>query len=685
MWAGQGKLFSVSGRPSQGLGEFRLVDQQQCVDKSVTRVSDAASCAFQLSPSGILQSAIHHLVIGQRLSRLPAGCVLVLECASVSGRHFNVNVLEQVAELDRTRVLDALDEAQQSGLIQVTSSGEGRYQFSHALVQETVYTSLSLSRRASLHRRMGAALERLHPAEIDNYLNELAHHYARAAVGGDIAPAVEYGLRAGDRALEQIAYSEAIDHYRRALAIVEQSTPVAYTDLLEVLLRLGDAQNHIGLRDDARKTFSRAADVSRELELSTQLAQAALGYTGLGVFVGPPDNIPLLEEAVAWLPAEDTVLRARVVARLAFETWGSSTRERRKWLLQEAEGVARRVGDPSTLSFVLIKACLGFDTLDNLEARVAMTSEALDLVQKSGEVLLAPTVHAMGVYNGLETGDMRLLDQEIASFDVLVKRQRQPQRQWLALMFKAVRAVTRGHFTEAEQHIDRAREVSSSIMTAEHYDARVLNMVIAIDRERGRLTREIEEKLEVRIQNDMDNLYWRALLAWLRSESKCGAGVESEIEDLIEVIRRVSTLDADSLAAAALLSQTEHVTTHRPLARALYDIISPFRKHNVVTRDHGRHWYGPATFFTGCLSATLGCPDTAVRDLQTALEVNQRMQARPCLARNQYELARVLRRRGEPGDHDRSIHLLNDALDIALDVGMPVLVEEINAEVCGAV
>jgi DNA-binding SARP family transcriptional activator len=621
-------------------------------------------------------------VIGQRLSRLPAGCVLVLECASVSGRHFNVNLLEQVAELDRTRVLDALDEAVQSGLIQVTSSGEGRYQFSHALVQETVYTSLSLSRQAGLHRRMGAALERLHPAEIDNYLNELAHHYARAAVSGDIAPAVEYGLRAGDRALEQIAYSEAIDHFRRTLAIVEQSTPVAYTDLLEVLLRLGDAQNHIGLRDDARKTFGRAANVSRELDLPTEFARAALGYTGLAVFVGPPDNIPLLEEAVAWLPVEDTVLRARVVARLAYETWGSSTRERRRLLLQEAEGIARRVGDPSTLIFVLITACLGFDTLDNLDARVAKTSEVLNLVEESGEVLLAPTVHAMGVYNGLETGDMRLLDQEIASFDVYAKRQRQPQRQWLAFMFKAVRAVTRGFFSEAEEYMDRARELSSSILPAGYHDARVLNMVIAIARERGRLNLEIEEQLETRVQNDTDNLYWRALLAWVRSERRSRAGVESDIEELIAETRRFNTLDADSLAAAALLSRTAHVTGHASLARTLHEIIEPYRKYNVVTRDKGRHWYGPATFFTGCLAASLGCLDVSVQDLQSALEVNQRMQARPCLARNQYELARVLRLRGEPGDHEWSRQLLDAAREIAFDVGMPVLVEEISAEVC---
>jgi DNA-binding SARP family transcriptional activator len=621
-------------------------------------------------------------VIGQRLSRLSDGCVLVLECASVSGRHFNVNLLEQVAELDRTLVLDALDEAMQSGLIQVTSSGDGSYQFSHALVQETVYTSLPVSRRATLHRRMGAALERLHPAEIDNYLNELAHHYARAAVSGDIAPAVEYGLRAGDRALEQIAYSEAIDHYRRTLAIVEQSTPVAYTDLLEVLLRLGDAQNHIGLRDDARKTFSRAANVSRELELPTEFARAALGYTGLGVFVGPPDNIPLLEEAVAWLPAEDTVLRARVVARLAFETWGSSTRDRRRRLLQEAEGIARRVGDPSTLIYVLITVCLGSDTLDNLDARVAMTAEARDLVEESGEVLLAPTVHAMGVYNGLETGDMRLLDTEIASFDVYARRQRQPQRQWLVLMFKAVRAVTRGYFTEAEQLTEGARELSSSIMPAEYHHARVLNMEIAIARERGRLNRELEEKLEVSIQNDADKLYLRALLAWLRSERRSGAGVESDIEELIAETRRFDSLDADSLAAAALLSRTAHVTGHTSLARTLYEIIEPYRRYNVVTRDKGRHWYGPATFFTGCLAASLGCLDVAVQDLEAALEVNQRMQARPCLARNQYELARVLRRRGKPGDHEWSRQLLDAAREIAFDVGMPVLVEEINAEVC---
>jgi predicted ATPase len=57
---------------------------------------------------------------------------------------------------------------------------EVEYIFKHALTQEVAYNSLLSGRRKDLHERAGAALESLYATHLEDYLEELAHHYSRS-------------------------------------------------------------------------------------------------------------------------------------------------------------------------------------------------------------------------------------------------------------------------------------------------------------------------------------------------------------------------------------------------------------------------------------------------------------------------------------------------------------------------
>ena len=74
-------------------------------------------------------------------------------------------------------------------------------------------------RRRVLHERAAQAIEAVFAGQLEDHLTELAHHYDR---GGNIGKAVEYLSRAGRRAVEQSAHSEAVSRLTRALELVGQ-------------------------------------------------------------------------------------------------------------------------------------------------------------------------------------------------------------------------------------------------------------------------------------------------------------------------------------------------------------------------------------------------------------------------------------------------------------------------------
>ena len=78
------------------------------------------------------------------------------------------------------QLLLGIDEALQAGLIEDLPERMDRYQFSHALIQETLAAELSTSRRVRLHARIGEALENGYGANVAVHAAELAYHFAEA-------------------------------------------------------------------------------------------------------------------------------------------------------------------------------------------------------------------------------------------------------------------------------------------------------------------------------------------------------------------------------------------------------------------------------------------------------------------------------------------------------------------------
>src|SRR6185369_12020894 len=122
-----------------------------------------------------------------------------------------------------------------------------------------LYDDLPTAERLGLHRRVAAAIEATHALDLSPRLAEIAHHYGQAALDGDVDKAVEFARRAGDHAVESLAYDDAVSTFERGLEVLgrRRGGPQAGDTLLrsELLLSLADALWGACNLERTRQTF----------------------------------------------------------------------------------------------------------------------------------------------------------------------------------------------------------------------------------------------------------------------------------------------------------------------------------------------------------------------------------------------------------------------------------------------
>ena len=253
---------------------------------------EAESLLRERVPAGVRE------VIGRRLDRLSEVCSRVLTIGSVMGREFSLDRLLAlpVATFDDmglpnnpSRIMDAVDEAIASRLIEEVDHTHGEFRFIHALIQQALAAELSTTMKIRLHARIAETLERMHGNGAGDRLGELVRHYseAEALVGSERL--VKYLILAGEQALNTYAYEEALGYFRQALDAKGESQ--ADDQLASILFGLGRAQVATAQRHEmqnAVETLTRAfdyyesiGDVETALQVAEYPVMATTGITGI--------------------------------------------------------------------------------------------------------------------------------------------------------------------------------------------------------------------------------------------------------------------------------------------------------------------------------------------------------------------------------------------------------------------
>jgi len=143
----------------------------------------------------------------------------VAQIGAAIGRDFSYTLLRSVAGRDDLTLCAALTQLEGAELLSRHGTPpEANYSFKHALVQEAAYESLLKSRRQLLHRQIGDVLREKFPAIAETEPELLAYHFTEAGLNGI---ALEWWRRAGQQALKRSAYTEAIAHLGKAVAIAD--------------------------------------------------------------------------------------------------------------------------------------------------------------------------------------------------------------------------------------------------------------------------------------------------------------------------------------------------------------------------------------------------------------------------------------------------------------------------------
>jgi len=214
-----------------------------------------------------IPATVHDLLTA-RIDRLPEALKRTLQLASVLGREFPLALLERLAPDGADVKGDVAQLVREDLLREKDGAPDARVSFAHLLVRQVAYDGLLLRARAELHARACAALEALYPARTDEFVKDLAEHYAKSA---DPGKALRYLERAGDRDFALFANDEAGDFYGRALEVVPAGDAAARARLFG---KRGDAAYARGALAEARAQWAaalHAVDAARERRLTADL------------------------------------------------------------------------------------------------------------------------------------------------------------------------------------------------------------------------------------------------------------------------------------------------------------------------------------------------------------------------------------------------------------------------------
>jgi len=623
--------------------------------------------AMRVSAFGIPASVRE--VIGARLAMLGEDVARVLAAAAVTGLDFRIDVLERLEPLARVDVLAALETAQLAGMIREEPEVPGGYGFVHPLVREAVYDGMGRTRRARLHGAVAAALTASSADDLEPHLAALAHHHLEAGS----PDAVEHVVRAAAAASARLAYEQAAALYERALAALPPG-PKEGPRRRELLLELGEARLRAGDRQAAREAFLEAAALARRDGASEALARAALGFSGLGVTIIAVDEpaVALLEEALAALPparpgSRAAALRARLLARLAIETYYGEPPDRRKARGDQAVQAARTAGEAGAL-------------LDALEARhVALWSPAflVERLDTAHELVaraerLGDRERAMHARNWLvldlaEAGDLDAMRDQIATHERLAEELRLPAFRWWGPMWRATLAMLEGRWRDAEALIEHVEELARR-----HGDpnaalyAEIQRFHLALERERPG---EIPDAMLLRELGRPAEPAYRAGFAWLYAAQGRLAEAREHVEWLArddfaripEDVNRLATL-AELTQALVLLDAPRH-------APRVYELLRPYAD-RLVVNARAASSYGVVAHHLGALAALAGRLEAATIHLEDAVRRHADLGARPWLARSQAALGRLLVEQGGADAASRARDLLAAAATGGRELGL---------------
>ena len=205
-------------------------------------------------------------VVLSRVDRLKEEARYVLQCASVIGRLFRYRLLDHLTAYENKLDSYLSDFEERDLVYEERAVPELEYAFKHAFTQEATYQGILERSRKAFHHQVALGIEKLYKERLEDYFDELAHHYSRS---DDPEKAIEYMLKSGEKAKRNYANDTAISYYQSVLDTLEKHKIKRDDWKLEALKGIGEIYLLVGKLVEAGNAFEDAIALAMEMKLSS--------------------------------------------------------------------------------------------------------------------------------------------------------------------------------------------------------------------------------------------------------------------------------------------------------------------------------------------------------------------------------------------------------------------------------
>jgi hypothetical protein len=593
----------------------------------------------------------------------------VLGIAALLGMEVSVHEVARVAETSPREIAITLARAVILGIM-VERQGY-RFSFVHEQVRDATLSSLEPTESLAAHARAARFLTGPTPERV----LRRAHHAFVAANRSteDAAVAVQIAREAAVVLQTTERFEQAAVLLGRAVELCEAATPTGLSAAL--VIEWAEAVLTCGQLAEARPLFHRAARLAEAEGDSVILARAALGLGGVWVrehrFTEEAERVGALQRrALAALPDDASVLRTRLVVRLAAE---NAYRGGPVTPVVEGVAAARQTGDARALAEALSLCHHALLTPQYTKPRLAIADELIAVASVANDGMLS----LIGLC--WRAVDLFWLGDPSASAALVELRLRADTLRCRSILFivramEVMLAIRAGQFLHAEQAAASCYELGMDVGDADalaYYGAHLAAVRLFQGRE-AELADLVASIATSPTLTERDRAFSSAAALFaLRS------GHPHQARAVLEGLRRdgfhsivpssswLLTMQAVSELAAELKDEQN--------AQAAYDMLLPYAELPIMA-SLAVVCFGSTHRPLAIAALTCGKVHLAIEHLVAAVAANEQLGHRPATIQARAELALALRRRSEPGDEQRSRSLLEEAMTEADALGMTGLI-----------
>jgi len=546
-----------------------------------------------------------------------------------------------------------------------------------------VYEEVSPLKRAKLHNVVGCALEKVYAKKLDEHFGELALHFLE---GGDKDKALDYFLKAGEKAQKVYAYLEAFSYLQHALELLEEKG-----DNLEeragIIERLGDLEVWIGeieagmaYLDKSLTLWIQLGDRKSISRLHVKTAQTLWNVVGDKEKASAHHRMAL--EILEKEP--ESIELARLYEDISHMLWRTGEPAKALCLTKKAFELAEKLGDSEILSECYNDLGQMSRNAGEIEQSIRYQEDGLKIALESSHVKPAILLYINLGYTYETIGDLqRAFETEQKGFELAKKVGEMSHYVWASYFleyFHSLMGEVQKALSMAEESLALCKRTRNIIGIAQHTCAigHGYRMLGEWDKSLKYL-REARDLLEKVGEYQFSGVVAR-LLGELFMDMEDYAEAEKYLNESNSIFEKALDKDKQFRLTLPVLARLYLKKGEIEKAKELIEKI-----HEYETKTKNRLYLLDVELLKAMLFREQKNWERSIqhfeKSLQEAKSLNLQKWYVYQFAELLYEYGLMYLERNQDGDKDKACSLLNRALEIYQKMGARKDVEKVEAKI----